>query len=228
MRDAAVSAASRAARVIPLALFAASCMAACGDDPDPPLPADAAVEVIPAGCPRDGGDGRGDGLVVVPGRVLTVAHVVAGADRVDVRTRSGTTSAVVTMFDPANDVAVLAIDPAFAPAIPIGTAQADERGLVVVYRNGTPTVVRVRIADVVTIRTEDIYLDKIHDRPGYVLEAEIVSGDSGGVVVVDHRAVAVVWARSNRENDRAWAVDAMLVADRLTSSAPVDTGECTD
>jgi S1-C subfamily serine protease len=230
MRDDAVSTAARVSRAIPLALFAASGVAACGDDPDPPLPADAAVEVIPVGCgPRDGsGDGRGDGLVVAPGRVLTVAHVVAGSDRVDVSTPSGTTTAVVTVFDPANDVAVLAIDPAFAPAIPIGTARTDERGLVVMHRDGTPTVVRVRIADVVTIRTEDIYLDTIHDRPGYVLEAEIVSGDSGGVVVVDHRAVAVVWARSNREDDRAWAVDATLVADRLTSTAPVDTGECTD
>jgi hypothetical protein len=88
-------------------------------------------------------------------------------------------------------------------------------------------MVPVRIAAVVTIRTEDIYLDKIYDRPGYELEAEIIPGDSGGVVVVDNRAVAVVWARSRRSDTRAWSVDAQVVADRLASATPVDTGRCT-
>ena len=87
----------------------------------------------------------------------------------------------------------------------------------VVYRDGKPINVPVRIVDVVTIRTEDIYLDTIHDRPGYELEAVIIPGDSGGVVVVDHRAVAVVWARSRRSDTRAWSVDALVVADRLAA-----------
>ncbi|HWM23008.1 MAG TPA: trypsin-like peptidase domain-containing protein [Ilumatobacteraceae bacterium] len=213
------------AGVMPLALIATIGLAACGDDPDPALPTQAAVEVVTTGCGPIAG--RGDGLVVAPGRVLTAAHVVAGSDHVQVSTLSGTTSAEVTVFDPANDVAVLAINPLFAPAIPIGTADVDDRGVVVVYRDGAPTLVPVRIVEVVTIRTQDIYLDTINDRPGYELEAVIVPGDSGGVVVVDHRAVAMVWARSRRSDTRAWSVDALVVADRLVSSEPVDTGECT-
>jgi S1-C subfamily serine protease len=227
MRDHPARAFARFARVVSLALISASgAVISCGDDPDPPLAADAAVEVVAIGCGPV--DGRGDGLVVAPGRVLTVAHVVAGSDRVQVSTRLGTTTAVVTVFDPANDVAVLAIHPGFAPAIPLGTADVDDRGVVALYREGQPTIVPVRIADVVTIRTEDIYLDRIYDRPGYELEAEIIPGDSGGVVVVDHRAVAVVWARSRRSDNRAWSVDALVVADRLASSVPVDTGRCRD
>jgi len=223
MRD---RAARVAARVIPLALIGATgVVVSCGDDPDPALPADAAVEVVASGCGPI--DEQGDGLVVAPGRVLTAAHVVAGSDRVQVSTRLGTTTAVVTVFDAANDVAVLAVNPGFAPAIPLGTADANDRGVVMVYRDGRPTMVPVRIAEVVTIRTEDIYLDKVYDRPGYELEAEIIPGDSGGVVVVDNRAVAVVWARSRRSDTRAWSVDALVVADHLASATPVDTGRCT-
>jgi S1-C subfamily serine protease len=226
MRDLALRARAGIAHFIPLAVVAAAVLAACGDDPDPALPAQASVEIAATGCGAV--DGRGSGLVVAPGRVLTAAHVVAGSNHVQVTTSSGTTTAVVTMFDPFNDVAVLAINPLFAPAIPIGTADANDRGVVVVYRDGKPVNVPVRIVDDVTIRSEDIYLDTIHDRPGYELEAVIVPGDSGGVVVVDHRAVAVVWARSRRSDTRAWSVDALVAADRLVSSDPVDTGECTN
>ena len=225
MRDRATRTTALVARSIPIALVATSGVVACGDDPDSPRAAAAAVEVVATGCGLI--EGRGDGLVIAPGRVLTVAHVVAGSDRVEVSYQFGTTTAVVTVFDPANDVAVLAVDPAFAPAIRLGSADANDRGVVVVYRNGEPTTVQVRVARAVTVRTEDIYHDAIHDRPGYELEAEIISGDSGGVVVVDHRAVAVVWARSRQSDTRAWSVDARVVADRLATAVPVDTGECT-
>ena len=137
-------------------------LAACGDDPDPALPMHAAVEIVTTGCGTV--DGRGDGLVVAPGRVLTAAHVVAGAEHVQVRTVSGTTTAEVTVFDPFNDVAVLAINPLFAPAIPIGTADANDRGVVVVYRDGEPTNVPVRIVDVVTIRSRG-HLPRHDPRP---------------------------------------------------------------
>jgi S1-C subfamily serine protease len=212
-----------AARLVFITLVTGSVMA-CGDDPDPPRATAAAVEVVATGCGLI--EGRGDGLVIAPGRVLTAAHVVAGSGRVEVRNPSGTTTAVVTVFDPANDVAVLAVDPAFAPAIRLGSAGANDRGVVVVYRDGEPTTVQVRVVRAVTVRTQDIYHDAIRDRPGYELEAEIVPGDSGGVVVVDHRAVAVVWARSRQSDTRAWAVDARVVTDRLATAAPVDTGRC--
>ena len=39
-------------------------------------------------------------------------------------------------------------------------------------------------------------------RPGYELDATIEPGDSGGVVVVDGRAVAVVWSRSRQDESR--------------------------
>ena len=225
MRDHATCVAIRTVslvvRSISIALVATSGLVACGDDPDPPRAAAAAVEVVATGCGLI--EGRGDGLVIAPGRVLTVAHVVAGSDQVEVSNQFGTTTAVVTVFDPANDVAVLAVDPAFAPAIRLGSADANDRGVVVVYRDGEPTIVQVRVARIVTVRTQDIYDDAIHDRPGYELEAEIVPGDSGGVVVVDHRAVAVVWARSRQSDTRAWSVDARVVADHLAPATAVDT-----
>ena len=98
MRDFGVGSDAGVGRFIALALVVTAGLAACGDDPDPALPMHAAVEIVTTGCGTV--DGRGDGLVVAPGRVLTAAHVVAGAEHVQVRTVSGTTTAHVTAFDP--------------------------------------------------------------------------------------------------------------------------------
>jgi hypothetical protein len=81
----------------------------------------------------------------------------------------------------------------------------------------------------VTIRTEDIYIQGTVLRPGYELDATIEPGDSGGVVVVDGRAVAVVWSRSRQDPNRAWAIDPNAIGDAIAGTArsvPPDT-HCT-
>jgi hypothetical protein len=78
----------------------------------------------------------------------------------------------------------------------------------------------------VDIRTADIYGEGKHLRPGYELGLDIRAGDSGATVVVDGKAVALVWAISRIAEARAWAMRTTLIADHLTASTRVDNGHC--
>jgi len=186
--------------------------------------ADAAVQVVARGC--GGADVHGAGLMVADGKVATVAHVVAGASTVEVRSAHGSGPASVVFFDPVNDVAVLKVDAAMATPIPIGSAVAGDAGKVIVYRDDAPTELPARVERPVNIRTADIYGEGKHIRPGYELALDIKAGDSGAVVVVDDRAVALVWAISRQADARAWAMRTSLVADHLADDTEVANGEC--
>src|SRR5262249_47914984 len=131
-------------------------------------------------------------------------------------------------FDPVLDVAVLKVDPSIASPIPIGTAAGGDTGNVIVYRDDAPTELPARIERPVNIRTADIYGDGKHLRPGYELGLDIKAGGSGAVVVVDDRAVALVWATSRQAESRAWAMQTSLVADHLANDTEVDNGHCAD
>jgi S1-C subfamily serine protease len=224
---------------------------ACGDDgpgamthpttSSAPAPLDtdtavaATVSVQAEGCgPRTR---FGVGTVIDGGLIVTVAHVVAGSEEVEVvGTVEGSTAgsaADVVFFDPGLDIAVL------RPTRPIGRAvelrasdvDADERAAVVLPRLGSPVgVLDVTIVRSVTIRTTDIYRETDLERPGFEVTATIEPGDSGAMVHTAEGGAGLIWARSNERVDRAWAVDLPLVLfDEQTRSAliePVDVDRC--
>jgi S1-C subfamily serine protease len=197
----------------------------CGAKAPPATPiVDSAVQIVATGCRS--AEVHGAGLMVADGRVATVAHVVAGATSIEVRGLRGTSAATVVYFDPILDVAVLNVDPGLAAPIGIGDAPAGKRGKVIVYRDDAPIELPVEIQRQVDIRTADIYGEGTHIRPGYELTLDIQAGDSGAVVVIDDKAVALVWATSRQAESRAWAMRTSLIADHLSTSAPVDNGEC--
>lgn len=200
----------------------------CGDKSTAPLSPErireSAVQVVALGCSTV--EVHGAGLMVGEGRIATDAHVVAGADRVEVRGAHGTAEATIVYFDPILDVAVLKVDPRLARPIAIGSAARGDHGTVVVYRDDAPVDLPVEVQRIVDIRTADIYGEGKHLRPGYELKLDIRAGDSGAVVVVGDRAVALVWATSTEAEGRAWAMRTSLLADHLLVSAPVDNGHC--
>jgi len=202
--------------------------ASCGGDGSttavPSRPSDSAVQVVAFGCSRV--EVHGAGLMVADGRVATVAHVVAGADRIEVRGIHGTAQATIVYFDPVLDVAVLEVDPRLATPIPISTAKRGDTGTVVVYRDDTPVELPAEVQRLVDIRTADIYGMGKHIRPGYELTVDIQPGDSGSVVVVDGKAVAILWATSRQAEARSWAMRASLVADHLSAATAVEHGHC--
>jgi hypothetical protein len=185
---------------------------------------DSAVQVVANGCSSI--EVHGAGMMVAPGRIATVAHVVAGAKTVEVRGVHGTADATIVYFDPILDVAMLKVDPAVATPVSIGDASPGDRGEVVVYRDEGPVELPVEVQRLVNIRTADIYGQGKHVRPGYELSLDIRAGDSGAVVVIDNHAVALVWATSRQAEARAWAMRTSLLSDHLSGDTAVDNGEC--
>ena len=118
------------------------------------------------------------------------------------------------------------VDPALAAPIGIGSAAAGDRGGVIVYRKDGPVELPVSVERLVNIRTGDIYLQGKYIRPGYELNLDIQAGDSGAVVVIGGKAVALVWATSRETKARAWAMQASLLADHLSGDTAVDHGDC--
>ncbi len=80
-------------------------------------------------------------------------------------------------------------------------------GRAYVFRDGAVEVLPVRVRRPVQIHTEDIYIEGDTYRPGFELDAEIRSGDSGGPVMVDGEVIGVIWARSSKFDARAYAID---------------------
>ena len=192
----------------------------------------ATVRVHADGCgPRTE---LGTGTAIPDGLVITAAHVVAGADRVEVVDGSGTAiAAEVVAFDPELDVAAL------RPTTDIGdsvilrdeTGRSGERGIIaVVSGDGTAEPVEVGVLQRVTIRTTDIYRDLAVERPGLRLDVRVEPGDSGSMVHLPGGGVGIVWSRSTTADDQAWTVD--LPSELRDSSVrrtlvePVDVGRC--
>jgi S1-C subfamily serine protease len=212
----------RSSGVIAAAMLALA--SACSTTPRTVNAVDAAVEIVADGCPEV--NVFGQGLVVAPGRVLTAAHVVAGATEISIRHNGKRVTGVVTAFDPNNDLALVTIPTAFAPAISVGTARPGDVGIAIVRRGGVATAIEVTVSRSVTIHTEDIYIEGSFERAGFELAATIEPGDSGAVVVARGRAVAVVWARARGSDKAAFAIDPAPILRSLSASEPVANGHC--
>lgn len=229
----------RVAGWVSLAALVASVGCSASDDAAQPddrtAAAESVLDVRASGCgPRQG---FGTAALVDDAHAVTAAHVVAGTDEVRVIDPSGSEHAVdVVYFDPDLDVAVLSTPDDLGTPLEIAE-EAPGSGVdgVAGFARLTDGVVTSRVVEIevlrhVNIATTDIYLDADVTRPGFEIDAEIDPGDSGGVVVVDGRAAGIIWARSNANERRAWAIDIpepIRNEDTLASMTdPVDTGPC--
>jgi S1-C subfamily serine protease len=157
--------------------------------------------------------------------VLTSAHVLAGAQAITVEQGDFSAAGTIVGFDPNMDLAYVTFDgpPTRTPTAASAHVDAGDTGFAYVVRDGEVVGVPVRVRRRVRIRTEDIYIEGETLRPGFELEADIQSGDSGGAVVIGGRVAGVVWARSRRDAHRAYAIDAVrgagLIDEQLATGA---------
>ncbi|NNE10836.1 MAG: trypsin-like peptidase domain-containing protein [Ilumatobacter sp.] len=201
-----MSSARRAAVAI-VVVATTALLAACA--PDPP---GGVVGLVIDSC--DPGNDTGSGIVVAPGLALTSAHVLAGAQGITVLHGSRSLAGEIVAFDPEMDLAYVAFEGRAARSLTIDSDHVDagDTGTAWVVRDREVVPVPVTVRRRVTIRTEDIYIQGETLRPGFELDADIRAGDSGAAVVVDGRVAGVIWARSNRFENRAYAMDAVRAA----------------
>ena len=209
--------------------------------PDPALRSDpAVVEVEPsvlkvtgvaAACRKKI---EGSGFVYAPERVMTNAHVVAGVRAPQVEVDGELLDADVVLFDPARDVAVLAVPGLTArPLQPAAEPAQREQGAIVVgypqdgpFRADAARVIRVQDA-----RGKDIYQQDDVVREIYSVRGLVRQGNSGGPLVdTDGDVLGVVFAAAADDQTIGYVLtwdEVAGAAERArTRTRPVSTRDC--
>ena len=179
---------------------------------------------------------EGSGWVVAQDRVVTNAHVVAGVDRPHVQLTGGgeLLAGEVVVFDPARDLAVVAVPDLPAAPLPLGgdLDRGDDAVVVGFPLNGPYAAAPARVRDVVRAGGEDIYGRQGVVREVYSLYAAVEPGNSGGPLLdASGSVVGVVFARSLDDPSTGYALTVAESAPVLEAAAgarrAVDTGTCT-
>ncbi|NUR80949.1 MAG: MarP family serine protease [Dermatophilaceae bacterium] len=176
---------------------------------------------------------EGTGWVLSPGRIVTNAHVVAGADEVRIEAGDQTLRARVVVFDPRRDLAVLSAPGVSAPALPLGgeVARGDSAAVPGFPLDGPYRVVSARVRAQLDARGLDIYGRERVVREIYSLAATVQPGNSGGPLLDPQgRVVGVIFAKSLEDDSTGYALtlaEAKPVLDASANAqAEVDTGAC--
>jgi S1-C subfamily serine protease len=192
--------ARRAAGALTTLAVAAACAAGCGAD----APHDQGVRVVRVSVAGNGlVPAVATGVAVADGRVLTVAHVLAGGQPPTVLGRRAT----VLRIDRRADLALLRVPGLRAPRLRTG----GETGTigVRVLRDGHARTLTATVRRHVTARVRDAPGAAPQVRTGLELSVRIAPGDSGAPVLdAGGHLLGVVFARTSDRPTTAWAVDA--------------------
>lgn len=197
-------------------MVAVLALAGCSDVGVVEPAADVSVAVEAYGCGGDRIARRGAGTVLDAELVVTAAHPVVGADRIEIRTSDGALrTAILVAVDVVDDLALLEVPGLEGSPLATVTLTAGSAGTFVGHELGEmhpyQVVRRVRLT------IADIYGDGSHTRMGYELAADVEPGDSGAGLVVADGLGGIVFARSTTEQGRAWATSASEVGDLSTA-----------
>jgi S1-C subfamily serine protease len=178
---------------------------------------------------------EGSGFVYAADRIMTNAHVVAGASDVVVKVGDQLQPATVVVYDPEKDVAVLRVKDLGRRALSFAgnPASTGDPAVVLGYpEDGGFTVGAARVRSRTTVSGADIYGSGSVRREVYAVRATVRSGNSGGPLVTDGgHVLGVVFATALDSSDTGYALTAAEVADDAakgrSADAPVETGRCT-
>lgn len=201
-------------------------------DPEVQAAFDSTVRVL-GSAPSCGRQLEGSGFVYASERVMTNAHVVAGVDEPRVEVGGDELDATVVLYDPAVDIAVLAVPGLDAAALPFGSgAEGGDPAAVLGFpENGPFNADAARIRGQQDLRGPDIYGDGAVSRQVFSIRAPVRPGNSGGPLVAPDGAVlGVIFAASVSDSDTGYALTAEQVmghaAEGETATATVDTQGC--
>ena len=178
-------------------------------------------------------DQEGSGWVLSPGRIVTNAHVVAGADTIEVQSQRQRLRGQVIVFDARRDLAVISVPGLDAPALSLGgpLSRGDSGAIAGFPLDGPYRVVPARVRDTIDARGLDIYAADPVVREIYSLNTTVRPGNSGGPLVdAQGRVVGVVFAKSLDDASTGYALtlaEARPVLEAAGSAGrPVDSGAC--
>jgi S1-C subfamily serine protease len=176
---------------------------------------------------------EGSGFVVAPNRVMSNAHVVAGADTVTVESDGQPYDATVVSYDPEEDISILQVPD--LPAEPLKFAEKSAApgadALVLGYPGGgvfaaTPA----RIRETIELNGPDIYRNTTVIRKVYTIRGVVKQGNSGGPLINrSGEVLGVVFGAAVDDNDTGFVLTADEVARQLAkigNTARVPTGVC--
>lgn len=178
---------------------------------------------------------EGSGWVSARHRVVTNAHVVAGASSVSVQPEGEgpRLTATVVAFDPDLDIAVLEVPDLGAAPLPRTGALERATGVIVAGfpQDGPYRVTPARVRAVLHAPGDDIYGGGGVTREVYSLYAGVQPGNSGGPVLTkDGRVAGTVFARSLVDAETGYALTNAETATKIDQAAhdttPASTQRC--
>ncbi|WP_051760019.1 trypsin-like peptidase domain-containing protein [Herbidospora cretacea] len=193
------------------------------------------VVKLTATTPSCAGDRKtGSGFAYSPDRVLTVAHVVAGAEGpitvtgADGRRHEGD----VVVFDPKRDVAVLRVPGLDAAFLSFDSVDPGDHATFAAYsKDGEFTVRSGEAGPPRPALVNDLYNERIVKREVLILQAAVGPGMSGAPLFGPHgKVVGMVFASNIDKPGTSYMLTtreiARPAADGLRATAPVSTREC--
>jgi S1-C subfamily serine protease len=177
---------------------------------------------------------EGSGFVVAPHKVMTNAHVVAGAETFSVDTETKTLEAQVISYDPQADIAILDVPELSARPLKLAeyTAGTGVDAIVLGYPGAAAfTASPATIREVTEIEGPDIYRATTVKRQVYVLIGSFPDAGSSGSAVVDlnGQVLGVYFGAETHDSTTGFAITAAQVGPqmaRVSATQAADTGEC--
>jgi S1-C subfamily serine protease len=178
----------------------------------------------------------GTGFAVEPSHLVTNAHVVAGAVRVQASFDGSfdRLEGVIVHFDPDLDVAVVYVPALDLAPLPLSRTEPErgEQAAALGFTGGG----RQRIVPAAVRRTldalgRDIYGARNVSRSVIEMSADVAPGDSGGPLLRSDGTVGgVTFSESRTDRTVGYALSPRAVADSIAgardSTQPVDSGDC--
>jgi S1-C subfamily serine protease len=176
---------------------------------------------------------EGTGFVVAQNRVMSNAHVVAGADSVTVESNGTAYDARVVSYDPNADISILDVPQLSAQPLSFvdGAAKSGTDALVLGYPGGGDFVATpARIREVIELNGPDIYRTTTVTREVYTIRGTVRQGDSGGPLLdLGGQVLGVVFGAAVDDPETGFVLTAKEVARQMAkvgSAQAVATGPC--
>ncbi len=161
----------------------------------------------------------GSGILIGPSRVLTAAHVVAGAGSVSVEVGSSSAVGTVRGYDWKRDLALIDVQeilplPIQGP-VNFGVLGVGDEGHLV--GGATSGSIPFTVLDRTIIETDDVRSPTRSRRAGYIIDAPTQQGDSGaGIYNSAGKLVGMVFAASSESERRSFVTGSSEISTFLS------------